>query len=110
MRFFSSKANFNNISAETHFTDLLASLMGMAWFVEARDPYTGGHLWRVSKYSRLLATAAGFSEPELSESGLRDHYFWGILLLLFLFHGPGKLSVDYFIRKRRMKNPATPEV
>ncbi len=30
---------------------LLASLLVMAWVVEARDPYTGGHLWRVSRYA-----------------------------------------------------------
>lgn len=42
---------------------MLASLLVMAWVVEARDPYTGGHLWRVSQFSRLLAEAAGFS-PE----------------------------------------------
>ena len=28
---------------------LLASLIALAWVVEARDPYTGGHLWRVSR-------------------------------------------------------------
>ncbi len=27
---------------------LLASLLSMTSLVEARDPYTGGHLWRVS--------------------------------------------------------------
>ena len=32
---------------------LLASLLTMAWFVEARDPYTGGHLWRVSRLSLI---------------------------------------------------------
>lgn len=34
---------------------LLKSLFAMASFVEARDPYTGGHLWRVSQFSRILA-------------------------------------------------------
>lgn len=34
---------------------LLNSLFIMASMVEARDPYTGGHLWRVSQYSRILA-------------------------------------------------------
>ena len=34
---------------------LIESLYRMAWIVEARDPYTGGHLWRVSQYARLLA-------------------------------------------------------
>ncbi|MGE0674300.1 MAG: HD-GYP domain-containing protein [Methylibium sp.] len=40
---------------------LLASLLGMAWVVEARDPYTGGHLWRVSRYAALLCEHAGTS-------------------------------------------------
>ena len=30
--------------AATPSGELLASLLTMAWFVEARDPYTGGHL------------------------------------------------------------------
>lgn len=34
---------------------LLKSLLLMASVVEARDPYTGGHLWRVSQLSELLA-------------------------------------------------------
>jgi len=33
-----------------HQVELLTSLLVMAWMVEARDPYTGGHLWRVSKF------------------------------------------------------------
>lgn len=40
---------------------LLASLLGMAWIVEARDPYTGGHLWRTSRYAALLCERAGAS-------------------------------------------------
>lgn len=42
-------------------TPLLESLLGMAWVVEARDPYTGGHLWRVSRYAALLCERAGTS-------------------------------------------------
>jgi len=49
-----------------HTRDLLASLVSMAWFVEARDPYTGGHLWRVAEYSRILAKAAGWSEADVA--------------------------------------------
>jgi hypothetical protein len=36
------------ISAETHFGQLAASLLAMAWFVEARDPYTGGAALRTT--------------------------------------------------------------
>lgn len=38
---------------------LLKSLFMMASMVEARDPYTGGHLWRVSQFSRILAEDGG---------------------------------------------------
>lgn len=40
-------------------TALLESLLSLAWVVEARDPYTGGHLWRVSRYAALLCERAG---------------------------------------------------
>jgi HD-GYP domain-containing protein (c-di-GMP phosphodiesterase class II) len=43
---------------------MLASLLVMAWMVEARDPYTGGHLWRVSRFARLLADEMGLAETE----------------------------------------------
>ena len=33
---------------KTHTQDLLHTLYSMAFLVEARDPYTGGHLWRFS--------------------------------------------------------------
>ncbi len=48
-------------SDRTNQEALLASLLAMAWVVEARDPYTGGHLWRVSRYAALLCERAGTS-------------------------------------------------
>lgn len=33
-------------------------------------------------------------------AGLAQHINWGLLLALLMFHGPGKLSVDYLLRKR----------
>lgn len=42
-----------------HVEQLLKSLFVMASMVEARDPYTGGHLWRVSQFSRILAEDGG---------------------------------------------------
>ncbi len=32
--------------------------------------------------------------------GLAQHINWGLLLALLMFHGPGKLSIDYLLRKR----------
>ena len=43
---------------------------------------------------------AAVSFPALSDIGVRDHQYWGLLLLVPLVHGPGALSADYFIRKR----------
>lgn len=69
--------------------DLLASLMTMAWFVEARDPYTGGHLWRVSRYARLLAEGAGCSDAEAARISLGG-----------FLHDLGKVGVpDAILRK-----------
>lgn len=46
-------------------TPLLASLLTMASQVEARDSYTGGHLWRVSQYCSLLVKEMGFHPNEV---------------------------------------------
>ena len=45
---------------------------------------------------------AVISYPALNEVGLKDHVYWGILLLVPLLHGPGKISIDYFIRRHWM--------
>lgn len=45
---------------------------------------------------------AVISYPDLNAVGLKDHIYWGILLLVTLAHGPGKLSVDYVLRRRWM--------
>ncbi len=77
------------IEPATQSGDLLASLLTMAWFVEARDPYTGGHLWRVSRYARLLAEAAGFNDADAARVSLGG-----------FLHDLGKVGVpDAILRK-----------
>lgn len=65
-----------------HHEDLLTSLLVMAWMVEARDPYTGGHLWRVSRFSRLLATEAGLADADVARIAIGG-----------FLHDLGKISV-----------------
>jgi putative oxidoreductase len=43
---------------------------------------------------------AVLSYPDLGEVGLKDHQYWGLLLLVPLLHGPGRISIDHFIRRR----------
>ncbi|MGY2492196.1 DoxX family protein [Cupriavidus sp. CP313] len=40
---------------------------------------------------------AVISYPGLGEVGLKDHQYWGLLLLVTLLHGPGRLSLDHLI-------------
>lgn len=49
---------------------LLTSLMVIGSVVEARDPYTGGHLWRVGQFSSLLADKIGLGREEVFLAGL----------------------------------------
>jgi len=58
--------------------------------VEARDPYTGGHLWRVSRFSRLLATDAGLADADVARIAVGG-----------FLHDLGKISVpDHILGKK----------
>lgn len=39
------------------------------------------------------------SYPTLNEVGIKDHQYWGLLLLVPLFHGAGRLSLDYLVAR-----------
>jgi len=69
---------------------ILASLLVMAWVVEARDPYTGGHLWRVSRYASLLCERAGLPSDECARIAVGG-----------FLHDLGKVGIpDAILRKR----------
>lgn len=79
---------------------LLFSLFLLAWAVEARDPYTGGHLWRVARLSRMLAEAAGLPPETVSR----------IAIGAFL-HDLGKIGIpDAVLGKKTKLDDAEYEV
>jgi len=43
---------------------------------------------------------AVISYPDLNAAGIRDHQVWGIMLLIPLMVGPGKLSIDQTLNKK----------
>ncbi len=51
----------------------------------------------------LFNVMAVISYPGLSPAGLKDHILWGTLILVILFHGPGKLSLDDWLCKWRAR-------
>lgn len=77
---------------------LLKSLYVMASLVEARDPYTGGHLWRVSQYSRLLASAAGLADSDVARIALGGflHDLGKIGVPDAILNKPDRLSDDEY--------------
>ena len=69
--------------------DMLRTLLVMGGVVEARDPYTGGHLWRVSQYAKRLATRLGLSKDEITQVSIGG-----------FLHDLGKVGVpDHILRK-----------
>jgi len=40
---------------------------------------------------------AAISFPDISDLGLQDHVLWGSLLLVLVFHGPGRFSLDAWL-------------
>ena len=60
-----------------------------------------------------LKIVASISYGQLSEAALQEAFYWGILFLYFVLHGPGLLSADallrYLIRRRRATRIADEE-
>ncbi|MDH3510913.1 MAG: DoxX family protein [Gammaproteobacteria bacterium] len=46
----------------------------------------------------VLNYVATISYPDINIAGIKDHMLWGTMLAVSFFHGPGKLSVDHWIR------------
>ncbi|UFJ40014.1 HD-GYP domain-containing protein [Brevibacillus humidisoli] len=79
---------FNNLNSlqqkmdeVKHLNDSI--LTAMAASIDARDPYTHGHSYRVAYWGRELATAIGLSKKEADEV-----YYGGIL------HDIGKIGIE----------------
>ena len=47
----------------------------------------------------IFNIVAVISYPDLQAAGLRQHQLWGIMLLVTVCHGPGKISLDHLIKR-----------
>jgi putative oxidoreductase len=47
----------------------------------------------------VVAYAHVIFNPEFGASAATDHYFWGLMILVIMVYGPGRLSVDEFLMR-----------
>ena len=47
-----------------------------------------------------VVSYSSFLLGEHGAAGLQQHILWGLMMLVTLFHGPGKLSIDYLLCKK----------
>lgn len=73
-------------------------VIAMALAVESRDPYTGGHVLRVTGYSLLLAEHMGLASQDLSRIRLGGllHDIGKIAVPDVILRKPGRLEPDEF--------------
>ena len=48
----------------------------------------------------VLNYIAAISYPDINIAGIKDHMLWGTMLAVTFFHGPGKISVDYLLKRK----------
>lgn len=48
----------------------------------------------------VFNAVAVVSYPDISDAGIKDHLLWGTMMLVILFFGAGRLSIDQWIRSR----------
>jgi putative oxidoreductase len=48
----------------------------------------------------ILNYVAAISYPDINIAGIKDHLLWGTMLAITFFHGPGKISIDHFIKRK----------
>jgi putative oxidoreductase len=48
----------------------------------------------------IFNIVAVLSYPDISEVGVQDHKLWGLMLLVTLIHGPGRIALDHQIQRR----------
>lgn len=81
-----------------HKRALLASLLVSAWMVEARDPYTGGHLWRVAQMAHRLALETGHPPQEAARIAMAGflHDLGKVGIPDAVLRKPGRLTDEEF--------------
>ena len=80
----------------------LAAVLGTAGEVGLPILLVLGLAGRFSAAGLSVVNAiAAISFPDISDLGRQDHLLWGVMLLVLVFHGPGRISLDAWLGKFR---------
>lgn len=81
----------------------LKDLMRLAWQVEKRDPYTSGHLWRVSKFANITADHLNWTALDVSKVTLGAflHDIGKMEISVAILNKPGALTDAEFNEIKR---------
>ncbi len=92
---------FDSVYAVPLLPPALAAYLGTAAELALPVLLFGGLSTRAAAFALFVFNiVAAISYPDLTPEGLKDHQFWGALLLVTFFHGPGRLSLDHFLHRR----------
>ena len=90
----------------THGVHFLAPLVDLGLRLYVAWVFFKSGLVKIQSWDSTLALflfniMAVVSYPDLSEVGLQQHLYWGMLLAFLAVHGPGKLSVDTWLLRNK---------
>ncbi len=78
----------------------LAAAMGAAGELSLPVLLVAGLLSRFGAAGLFVVNlVAVLSYPDLSDVGKQDHLLWGTMLLVTVFHGPGRWSLDHWLKR-----------
>lgn len=92
---------FNDEYAVPLFSPEIAAYLGTATELGFPVLLAFGLLGRFAALSLFLFNiVAVLSYPDLGAAGIEQHKVWGVMLLVCFLHGPGKLSLEYLLKKK----------
>ena len=56
----------------------------------------------------VVAYAHVIFNPDFGVSAAVDHYFWGLMILVVMVYGPGKLSIDELLNRSKFSDSRLP--
>ena len=101
MDFSSTVALFENEYKVPVISPMLAALAGTGAELALPALFVAGLLSRPTALAFFVFNIiACVSYPDISDAGIKDHLLWGLMMLVVLFFGPGRFSLDRVIKGR----------